>query len=57
MDRRSSDAQFGRARRLLDAGKYYLVVFRKGYGTVVMPEVEVNSVGWTELSIRLTPES
>ena len=57
VDRRSSDAQFGRARRLLDAGKYYLVVFCKGYGTVVMPEVEVNSVGWTELSIRLTPES
>lgn len=55
VDRRYSDELFGRARRLLDPGKYYLIVSREGYETVVLPEVEVNAEGWTELSISLRP--
>ena len=34
IDRRHSDELFGRARRLLDPGKYYLVVSLEGYETV-----------------------
>ena len=57
IDRRHSDEPFGRARRLLDPGKYYLVVSLDGYETVVMPEVEVAGDGWTEFSLELTPDS
>jgi hypothetical protein len=57
VDRRFSDAQFGRARRLLDPGKYYLVVSREGHGTEVRPEVTVGEDGWTELEIVLVPEA
>lgn len=55
VDRRFSDAQFGRARRLLNPGKYYLVISREGYETVVMPEVVVGDEGWVELEVKLQP--
>lgn len=54
IDRRYSDEPFGRARRLLDPGKYYLVVTEEGYETVVHPEITVGEEGWTELEIRLS---
>ncbi len=54
IDRRYSDAEFGRARRLLDPGKYYLVVSREGYETEVRSEIKVGEEGWTELEIKLT---
>jgi len=57
IDRRFSDEQFGRARRLLDPGNYYLVVSLEGYATEVRTEVAVSDEGWTELEIKLTPES
>lgn len=53
IDRRHSDELFGRARRLLDPGKYYLVVSLEGYETVVMPEVSVDEEGWTYLEIPM----
>ncbi|MCP5530027.1 MAG: hypothetical protein H7A44_06265 [Opitutaceae bacterium] len=53
VDRRHSDAQFGRARRLLDPGEYYLVVSREDYETVVLPGVSVAAEGWTELEVKL----
>jgi len=57
IDRRHSDAQFGRARRLLDPGKYYLVVSLEGYETEVRTEVVVDDEGWTKLEIKLSPQS
>lgn len=57
VDRRHSDPEFGRARRLLVPGTYYLVVSRPGYATVVLPKVEVRAKGWTELSVKLVPRS
>ena len=57
IDRRHSDEQFGRARRLLDPGNYHLVVSLEGYATEVRTEVAVGDEGWTELEIKLSPES
>lgn len=56
VDRRTSDERFGRARRLLDPGVYYLVVSADGYETEVRSEVTVGEDGWTELEIKLMPE-
>ena len=53
VDRRHSDAQFGRARRLLDPGVYYLIVSLEGYETEVRSEVKVGDEGWTKLEIKL----
>lgn len=53
VDRRHSDAQFGRARRLLNPGTYYLVVSRDGYETAALPKVTVEADGWTELTVEL----
>ncbi|MCC6414459.1 MAG: hypothetical protein IT582_00910, partial [Opitutaceae bacterium] len=55
VDRRHSDAQFGRTRRLLDPGAYYLVVSRAGYETKVLPTVKVMTDGWTEVDVQLQP--
>ena len=57
IDRRHSDEQFGRARRLLDPRNYHLVVSLEGYATEVRTEVAVGDEGWTELEIKLSPES
>lgn len=57
VDRRFSDAQFGRARRLLDPGEYYLVVSCEGYETEVYPALEVGVEGWTVLEIKLQPST
>lgn len=56
VDRRRSDAHFGRARRLLDPGTYYLVVSRDGYETAVLPEVTIGADGWIELVVELHAE-
>jgi len=53
VDRRQSDARFGRARRLLDPGAYYLVVSREGYETKVISDLIVGEGGWTELEVKL----
>lgn len=56
VDRRVSDREFGRARRLLDPGTYYVVVSRDGYITEVLPDVVVGPNGWTQLELKLKPE-
>lgn len=55
LDRRPSNAEFGRAYRLLDPGTYYVVITRPGYETVVLPAQTVAAEGWTELEIALVP--
>jgi hypothetical protein len=57
VDRRHSDAQFGRARRLLDPGEYYLVISATGYETAVYPAQPVGAEGWTELKVNLRPRA
>ncbi|MDB6127975.1 MAG: hypothetical protein JWM35_1871 [Verrucomicrobia bacterium] len=53
VDRRSTEAEFGRYWRLLKPGKYYLIVSAPGYETAVYPEVGVDAEGWTPLEIKL----
>jgi hypothetical protein len=55
VDRRHSDAQFGRLWRLLTPGRHQVIVSCQGYGTVARREVEVGSAGWTPLEIALEP--
>jgi hypothetical protein len=55
IDRRRSDAAFGRAWRLLNPGEYDLVISRAGYETAVLPAVQVSAAGWTALEAKLVP--
>jgi hypothetical protein len=55
VDRRFSDAQFGRRWRLLAPGKHQVIVSREGYRTVVLTDAEVKAAGWTPLEVRLEP--
>ncbi len=55
VDRRTTDAEFGRRWRLLDPGSYYVVISCEGYETKVISESEVNADGWTALEVRLAP--
>jgi hypothetical protein len=55
VDRRMSEPSFGRYWRLLNPGKYYLVVSKEGYETIVFKDVEVKAEGWTTLDIALQP--
>ncbi len=55
VDRRHSDAQFGRLWRLLTPGRHQVIISCQGYGTVARREVEVGSTGWTPLEIALVP--
>ncbi|MCF7688078.1 MAG: hypothetical protein K9N01_07230 [Cephaloticoccus sp.] len=55
VDRRRSDGRFGRARRLLVPGTYYLVISREGYATAVLPAQQVDATGWTSLEVALQP--
>jgi len=53
--RRMTEPKFGRYWRLLDPGKYYLVVMMEGYETKVIKDVEVKLGEWTTLDIPLQP--
>ncbi|MBS0631613.1 MAG: hypothetical protein JSS11_06840 [Verrucomicrobia bacterium] len=54
IDRRTSDATFGRVHRLLNPGEYYVVVSRPGYATQVLPAVKIGPAGWTAVEVALT---
>lgn len=56
VDRRHSDAQFGRLWRLLKPGKHRVIVSCEGYGTVVLREVLVGENLWTPLQVQLIRE-
>jgi hypothetical protein len=56
VDRRGSEARFGRRWRLLTPGRHNVIVSREGYRTVALPEVGVRAEGWTPLEVRLEPE-
>ena len=53
IDRRHSDAEFGRLWRLLEPGLYTLIVSREGYGTQRFDHVEVGAGKWTSLEVAL----
>ncbi len=53
VDRRTTDAQFGRMWRLLEPGRHQVIVSCKGYSTVALRAVEVGGKGWTPLEVRL----
>jgi len=53
--RRTSDARFGRYRRLLEPGRYAVIVSRPGYAPARLRNVEVGASGWTTLDVRLDP--
>jgi hypothetical protein len=57
VDRRSTDAVFGRYWRLVNPGNYDVIVKKEGYRTAVFPQVQVGPTGWTELSVTLEPET
>jgi hypothetical protein len=56
VDRRTTDAEFGRRWRLLEPGSHYVIISCPGYRTVALPKVEVGSAGWTPLEVRLERE-
>lgn len=56
VDRRTTDAAFGRRWRLLEPGSHQVVVSCPGYRTVALPEVTVGEKGWTPLELRLERE-
>ncbi len=51
--RRTSDSRFGRYRRLLEPGRYTLIVSRPGYAPALLRNVEVGASGWTTLNVPL----
>jgi hypothetical protein len=55
VDRRTSDAEFGRYWRRLGPGKHTVIIACEGYHTV-RREVEVDATGWTRLEVCLAPE-
>lgn len=57
IDRRTSDPRFGRYRRLLEPGRYTLIVSRPGYNTSVSRNVEVGATGWNTLDVALDRSS
>ena len=56
VDRRTTDAEFGRRWRLLAPGSHYVIISCPGYRTVALPKVEVGPAGWTPLDIQLERE-
>jgi hypothetical protein len=50
---RTSNAEFGRFFRLLEPGKYRLIIRKDGYHPVILKNVTVSQAGWTELKITL----
>lgn len=55
VDRRTTDAHFGRRWRLLVPGKHNVIISRDGYQTEVCRDVEVDAKNWTPLEISLKP--
>lgn len=55
IDRRHSDAEFGRLWRLLEPGRYTIIVSCAGYITQRFDEVEVGAGKWTPLEVALMP--
>lgn len=53
IDRRTSDPRFGRFRRLLEPGRYTVIVSRAGYNSSVLRNVEVGATGWTTVNVPL----
>ena len=56
VDRRHSDARFGRLWRPLQPGSYTLIVSRAGHTTRRLDNVEVGPGGWTALEVALGRE-
>jgi hypothetical protein len=57
IDRRTADSRYGRFRRLLEPGRYTLIVSHPGYKPSLLRNVEVGSAGWTTLNVALEPAS
>lgn len=55
VDRRVTDAAFGRRWRLLMPGKHNVIVSCEGYETKVLRDVAVDAEGWTPLAVALAP--
>lgn len=56
VDRRKTDARFGRRWRLLDPGQYDVIISAPGHRTFVGRGLAVGAEGWTPLAVRLEPE-
>lgn len=56
VDRRTTDATFGRRWRLLEPGAHQVIVSCPGYRTVALRDVAVGEHGWTPLEIKLERE-
>ncbi len=56
VDRRVTDAEFGRRWRLLEPGRHRVIISSAGYETKVLRDVEVGATGWTALEVALTLE-
>lgn len=55
VDRRVTDAEFGRRWRLLTPGRHRVIISCAGYVTKVVREIEVGAQGWTPLDVALEP--
>jgi hypothetical protein len=53
IDRRTTDPRFGRYRRLLEPGRYSVIVSRPGYTPSILRNVEVGTSGWTTMDVSL----
>lgn len=56
VDRRVTDATFGRRWRLLEPGTHQVIVSCPGYRTVALRDVDVAATGWTPLEVKLERE-
>lgn len=56
VDRRTTDATFGRRWRLLEPGSHQVIVSCPGYRTVALRDVAVGEKGWTPLELKLERE-
>lgn len=56
VDRRTTDATFGRRWRLLEPGAHQVIVSCQGYRTVALRDVSVGEKGWTPLELKLERE-
>lgn len=56
VDRRTTDATFGRRWRLLEPGAHQVIVSCQGYRTVALRDVTVGEKGWTPLELKLERE-
>lgn len=53
VERRTSNKDYGRYFRLLEPGKYRVIISKEDYGYQVFKNIEISELGWKELNVQL----